>query len=99
MKIATIDAARLDPSRHVFVPKIGYVVVGDLPKPRLDARGTCLPPDGFKNNSVHKLKTPHGITVKLTWKDGLWWPLNSSVGNRLAWPPSHLAQAGWSVTK
>ena len=99
MRSVNRDAAHLAPHRHTMIPGLGYLDIGELPKPRLAARGTCLPPTGALDGSSFKLKSPHGAVVEMTWRKVLWWSPKPTLSNRLAWTPSHLAQAGWSVIK
>lgn len=96
---ATIRAAVKDPTRHSFnVKGGGYVDHGAEPSipPGTSKRPPASPPALSSEGSCHVLVAPGENDVVLRWVGGNWvHPFNPAAGNRLAWTPAHLGNAGW----
>ena len=96
MQLVNKQAALSNPTQHVFVPAIGHVFVGDLPKANT-SHAPLLPKKNAFDGARHILRSPQGVRVAMIWRSGNWHPANPAQGNRMAWTPAHLAAAGWML--
>lgn len=91
-------AAIREPTAHRFVPKIGYVRVGQpmLPVKHVANEGACTPPMGTEWDTLHLLRPPHkgAPDVALMWTLQGWMP-ELGRGKRLAFTAKYLAAHGW----
>jgi len=97
---STARAAAKDPTRHSFdIHGNGYVDHGAEPTiaPGAAALPPVRPPALATEGSCHVLLAPGPNEIILRWVGGNWQhPFNPGAGNRLAWTPKHLGDAGWS---
>lgn len=88
-------------TRHQFIQGVGYLPHGGPPElePH-QATGTknCDPPEMAIDGSQHMLRPPNGAPPRIfVWvkAEKAWEAFPFGVGNRLAWPASHLMKASW----
>jgi hypothetical protein len=100
LPIVTRAEANRKRTAHQFVAGLGYVTHSGPPELPPGARGNknCMPPSGTKDGSMHLLRPPSGAEpIAFVWvtAEQAWAGTNPARGNRLAWPVTHLARAGW----
>lgn len=87
-------AALKNPTGHAYFPSLGYLEMGPLPMPKKNvAGGDARPSPKPDALSKHRLQSPHGPEVVMTWlATGAW---EASGGKRMAFPVEYLSAHGW----
>lgn len=102
--IVTRREAMKQQTSHQHVTGIGYIVHSgppELPPSYPVGSKPCSPPAGAADGSLHVLKSPQGGEIRMRWvaAESAWASLKSEAGNRMAWSPSYLSQAGWEYLR
>lgn len=89
---------------HQHVSGVGYIVHSgppELPQGYPVGSKPCTPLAGAADGSLHVLRAPQGVEMRMRWvgSESAWAALKSDGGNRMAWPPSYLSQAGWEYLR
>jgi hypothetical protein len=98
--LANRKQALASPTRHQFVPGVGYIAHAGPPPLPVGANGSknCDPLEGTAA-SMHLLQPPGGhpkIAMKWLPAAKAWASPKPGKGNRLAWPAAYLQKAGWA---
>lgn len=96
MARATAAEAKRNPRAHAFLPKVGYLQVGELTNQGSFPTGNCNPPVPVQDGSWHSLNPPGGgPPVTFQWVSLSWVRLDNR-SQRLGYAPGYLSSHGWA---